>query len=271
VQSERSSFLYGAHVRANGIRQHYLRYGGRGEPLIVIPGITSPAATWGFVGERLGRTYDTYVLDVRGRGLSEGGPQLEYSADSYAKDVAEFAAALSLGPCVVLGHSMGARIAIRLGRRHARTASRLVLVDPPVSGPGRRPYVYPLSFYMETLREAKAGRVDVQALRPKYPKWSDEQLYLRAEWAPTCDETAIAESVRGFQEEDIHADLPQIRVPMLLMVAGMGGVILDEDIAEIRKLAPAVEVKKVEGAGHMIPFEDREGFFRALSGFLTAA
>jgi N-formylmaleamate deformylase len=56
-------FLYGAHVHANGIRQHYLRYGGS-EPgaratrdaVVILPGITSPAVTWGFVGERFGRT-----------------------------------------------------------------------------------------------------------------------------------------------------------------------------------------------------------------------
>ena len=40
-----STFLYGAHVHANGIRQHYLRYGGHGPALILIPGITSPAIT----------------------------------------------------------------------------------------------------------------------------------------------------------------------------------------------------------------------------------
>src|SRR5690606_36313506 len=70
-----STYLYGANVHANGIRQHYLRYGGaEGERAgldadIIIPGITSPAITWGFVGERFGQHFDTYVLDDRGRGL----------------------------------------------------------------------------------------------------------------------------------------------------------------------------------------------------------
>ena len=59
-----STYLYGAHAHANGIRQHYMRYGGERagrDAVIVIPGITSPAATWGFVAERLGRQFDTYV------------------------------------------------------------------------------------------------------------------------------------------------------------------------------------------------------------------
>ncbi|MGK9617144.1 alpha/beta hydrolase, partial [Salmonella enterica subsp. enterica] len=81
-----STFLYGGNVQANGIRQHYLRYGGKGPALILIPGITSPAITWGFVAQRLGAQFDTYVLDVRGRGLSSTGPELDYSADTCAED-----------------------------------------------------------------------------------------------------------------------------------------------------------------------------------------
>ncbi len=36
-----SHYLYGANIQANGIRQHYLRYGGQGLPIILVPGITS--------------------------------------------------------------------------------------------------------------------------------------------------------------------------------------------------------------------------------------
>ncbi len=47
-----NQFLYGGNIFANGIRQHYLRYGGKGPAVILIPGITSPAITWGFVAEK---------------------------------------------------------------------------------------------------------------------------------------------------------------------------------------------------------------------------
>jgi hypothetical protein len=84
----RQHLLYGAQVRANDIRQHYLRYGGNKDQraerdaVIIVPGITSPAVTWGFVAERFGRQFDTYVLDVRGRGLSEASSALDYSLDA---------------------------------------------------------------------------------------------------------------------------------------------------------------------------------------------
>jgi N-formylmaleamate deformylase len=97
--------------------------------------------------------------------------------------------------------------------------------------------------------------------------WKEEHLRLRAEWLHTCDDTAIRESVRGFQEEEIQSDFGRIRVPALLIVAAKAGVIDDNDVAEVHRLMPAIEVRKVETA-HMIPFENAEAFFAALEGFL---
>ena len=141
-----SEFLYGGNVFANGIRQHYLRYGGATgaregrDAVVIVPGITSPAVTWGFVGEQFGKHFDTYILDVRGRGLSEAGDALDYSLDAQAADVTAFAQALGLARYAIVGHSMGARIGIRAARGNPAGLTRLVMVDPPVSGPGRRAY-----------------------------------------------------------------------------------------------------------------------------------
>ncbi len=267
INTERNR-LYGANVRANGIRQHYLRYGGKGEPLIVLPGISNSAATWDFVAERFGRACDTYVLDLRGRGLSEAGPDLSYSLDTYAADVSEFASVLGLKRYTVLGHSLGARIVARLAHHHGDALSKAILVDPPVSGPGRRPYVQTLPFFLDAVREAKAGTIDFEKLKVRYPKWTEDQMRARAEWLHTCDERAITESYRGFTEEEIQSDLAVMKTRALLVVAGKGGVILDEDIAEIRKLVPSIEVRRMDHVGHMIPWEDLDGFIANLKGFV---
>jgi N-formylmaleamate deformylase len=272
-----STFLYGANVNANGIRQHYLRYGGASGPrmerdaVVIVPGITSPAVTWGFVGERLGRHFDTYVLDVRGRGLSSASPELDYSLDAQAGDLLAFIDAIGLGRASVLGHSMGARIALRAAARSQRgTLARLALVDPPVSGPGRRAYPSALPWYVDSIALARNG-LDVEGMRRFCPTWTEEQLRLRAEWLHTCDERAIRTSFEGFHTDDVHADMRHVKQPALLMAAGRGDVIRTEDIDEMRGLLPHVEVVKVPEAGHMIPWDDEEGFYRAFGSFFGAA
>jgi len=267
VEPQKSGFLYGKHVRANGIRQHYLRFGGNGPALILVPGIASPAAMWAFVAARICEHFDVYVLDVRGRGLSEAGDHLDYGLDACAQDVTAFAGQLGLKDYAIVGHSMGARIAIRAARATPAGLARIVLIDPPVSGPGRRAYPSPLAKLLELIASGKRGEVE-DRLRTEPSVWPEAQLLTRAEWLCTCDERAVAVTHRSFHDDDVHSDLPHITVPTGLIVAGRGGVIQANDESEIATLLPSIVIRRVETAGHQMQIDDLEGFLAALGWIL---
>jgi N-formylmaleamate deformylase len=99
------------------------------------------------------------------------------------------------------------------------------------------------------------------------PTWTLEQRALRAEWLHTCQLDAIKTTFDGFHTDDIHVDLPHIKLPMRLVVAGDAPVIGDDDVAEIRTLAPHIDVRTVERAGHMIPWDNLDGFINAVQDF----
>lgn len=262
-----SNYRYGAHVNANGIRQHYLRYGKTAttQPvLLLIPGITSPAITWGFVAEKLAESFDTYVLDARGRGLSATGPELLYDVDTCADDIVEFAKTLGFNDFVVMGHSMGARFITRALERGLSGVSQAVLVDPPVSGPGRRVYPSKLPWYVDSIQQSNEG-MNAEDMLSFCPTWTEEQRQLRAEWLHTCYSPAIIKAFNDFHDDDFHKDLPGISVPVVLVVAGKGGVIQLEDEKEMMGLIPNLSVHHVMDAGHMIPWDDFDGFFAALT------
>ncbi|MDM0021869.1 alpha/beta fold hydrolase [Variovorax saccharolyticus] len=270
-----TTLVHSGHVHANGIRQHFLRYRARSASevlpsVVLLPGITSPAVTWGFVAERLGSVFDVFVLDIRGRGLSESGDGLDYSLDAQAADVLAFTESIGIDRYSIVGHSMGARIAARAGRTRPAKLDRLVLVDPPVSGPGRRPYPMQLSWYLQSIERAARG-MSADEMREYCPTWSEDHLSLRAEWLHTCDPRAITESFNGFANDDFHGDLPHIEVPTLLVTAARGDVVRDVDVAEIREAVPDLIHRSVHGAGHMIPWDDEAGFHVALGDFLGAA
>jgi N-formylmaleamate deformylase len=259
----------GRHFIANGIRLHYVRFGTGKAPIVLLPGITSPAATWEFVAQAMAEYNDVYVLDIRGRGLSQGGPDLPYGLDDYVADAAAFINNLNLGsPPAVVGHSMGARIAARLAARHPALVGKLVLVDPPVSGPGRRPYPIPLDYYLQSMAAVANGQ-GYEAMKQSLP-WSDEQLQVRMEWLPTCEPEAIVQSHRSFHEDDMHADLPAILAPTLLLYAENGGTVTDSDALEILKSIKDCQHQKVAGAGHMIPWDQLDVFVSAVKSFLHA-
>lgn len=258
----------GAHCIANGIRLHYLEFHSTptDPPILLLPGITSPAITWSFVAERLATTHRVLVLDVRGRGLSESRADLSYTLDDYAQDARGVIEVLGLGHPIVIGHSMGARIAARLGATARDLPSKLVLIDPPLSGPGRAPYPTPLSSYLTAIEAASRG-ASVDEFRKFSPTWTDEQIALRLEWLPTCSVEAVMQTHRNFHEEDTFPDFPRLACPTLLVYAAKANVVPAEVAKEIASLLPNGQAVAVQ-AGHMIPWDNLEGFLTVMRPFL---
>ncbi len=260
----------GAHCMANGIRLHYLDFNpsASGTPVLLLPGITSPAATWTFVARRLAEDWRVVVPDIRGRGLSESMPGLGYSLDDYAADAIGLIEVVGLKRPMVIGHSMGARIAARLGATAPQIASKLVLVDPPLSGPGREPYPTPLDSYISA-RDAASRGATVEAFRAFTPSWTDEQIALRIEWLPTCSVEAITITHQNFHEEDAFPDFPKLVCPTLLVYATQARVVTPKAAAEVASLLPNGQAVGVR-AGHMIPWDNLEDFLDVTRQFLRS-
>jgi len=258
----------GRHCMSGDVRIHYLDFNpaAPGTPLLLLPGITSPAATWAFVARRLAAKRRVVVPDIRGRGLSECRPGLGYGLDDYAGDAHAVIAAAGLGRPVVLGHSMGARIAAHLEAGQPGTCSRLILADPPLSGPGREPYPTPLQSYIGA-RDAACRGATIEDFRKLTPGWSDEQIALRLQWLPTCAVEAIVETHRNFHAEDIFPSFARISCPTLLIHAARARVVPAGEAARIAALMPQGRAEAVD-AGHMIPWENLDDFLQAIERFL---
>ena len=259
----------GRHLLVKGVRLHYHEFPrATGRPIILLPGITSPAILWDFVSRQLSQTNHVYCLDNRGRGLSQSGDDLDYWLSDYARDTLGVIQQLGLDRPIILGHSMGARIGLKLANDHPESIGALILADPPVSGPDRSPYPIPLDWYLEGLKKASSGQV-TEKNSPLLKNWTSEQISLRDQWLPTCSIKAITQSHQSFHEEDIHSLMPNIRVSTMLMYAQIGGTVLDEDAREITELIPDCRVVKVPCVGHMMPWDNLESFIKPINDFIA--
>jgi N-formylmaleamate deformylase len=264
------SFNAGGHVRANGIRQHYLHFPCSGPRVLIVPGIVSPAILWQHVGGWLSRTHDCYVLDVRGRGLSEAGAHLDYGFDACARDLAAFVETLALAPLTVIGHSMGARIALRAAVASPELFESLILVDPPTSGPGRRPYPVPKSRTLGLLAAALRGEALAAMQASTAAPWPEDLQRLRAEWMASCDERAVHVAYDDFHSQDMFADLAQAGSPVSLIAAGEGGVVSEADFDEMRRLRPNMHAVRLADVGHQMQAENFKAFSEALDEVLRS-
>jgi len=256
-----------ADVDIDGTHLSYLDYGEGDAAVIIVPGITSPAITWDFVADELAADRRVIALDVRGRGLSDR-PADGYTLPGYAKDVVGLAEALGLDRPVVMGHSMGARIAAALGALHPDGARALVIIDPPLTGPGRDPYPTSLEDFLQQLREGYRGTT-LDEIRRFYPRWNDRELQIRCEWLPTCDEHAVAETHRNFDVEDLFGYWSTLAAPTLFIYGDESPAVPPSGVEEIRQANPAAEITGISRAGHMIPWENLDEFLAVVRPFLA--
>ncbi|MGG2464700.1 alpha/beta fold hydrolase [Streptomyces sp. RGM 3693] len=266
-------------VRSGATRLHVLDYGGGGPALVVLPGITSPAVTMDFVARELTELVRPLVVDMRGRGLSDGsgdGPEdgggggcdgCGYGLEAYAADTEAVIEGFGLARPLLFGHSLGARIAAVVAARGKVTLGGSVLADPPLSGPGRGPYPTPLAAFLGQLAEAERG-TDADEVARSWPRWPRREQELRARWLSSCDRRAISATHRGFETEDFFDWWPGVAGPTALLYGAQSPVVTAAGAAEARALLPSATVTAVPDAGHMIFWDNPPAALGALRAAL---
>lgn len=102
------------------------RAGAPGTPVVAIHGITANHRS--FTGLAAQLEVPVLAMDLRGRGASRELPG-PYEMVQHAEDVAAVIRGAGIDRAVVVGHSMGAFVAVRLAAAHPELVERLVLVD----------------------------------------------------------------------------------------------------------------------------------------------
>jgi N-formylmaleamate deformylase len=255
-------------AECGAVRLHALEYGEGGHPLLVLPGITSPAATWEFVAEPLALDGRVLTWDARGRGRSDH-PATGYAVADFAADLALFLEATDLHRPAILGHSMGARVLVYFAARHPDKVGPLIIVDPPMMGPGRPPYAAPVSAYLDEMRAARAGELTLEDLRRSWPSWDAPRLRERQQWLPTCSEDGVRESYRGLERDDLVASWRALRGPVLLVRGAESPALSLADERELRVANPQLTYVSIAGAGHMVPYDRLDNFLAVVRNFLA--
>lgn len=256
-----------------GLRMHADRHrGGGGPPVVVVPGITTPAGAFAFAAERLGRSPmvgDVYVLDMRGRGLSERSGPGTHRASDYANDVLALIEYAGLEHAVLVGHSLGARVVAAARARFPGCSSGVVAIDPPMSGPGRRAYPTALDVFLDGIHGARLGHGEEQA-RHHYPTWSDEQTRSRGNWLGSCDEVAVVESYSWFHLEAFEPVWSEVEPPALVLYGDASPVVTAPDVEALERANPRAILRPVASAGHMVPWDNLEDTTAEIESFIAA-
>ncbi len=98
--------------------------------MVLIHGLAEYGLGWGRFPVFIEPSYDVVVIDLRGHGMSDK-PETGYDLESMAEDLFWVVKTLNLIKPVVLGHSLGANVAIEFARQNPGLLRGIILEDPP--------------------------------------------------------------------------------------------------------------------------------------------
>ena len=254
---------------------------GRGRPVVLIPGLSSPRAVWDGIVPQLARDHRVILVQVNGFGGDAPGANLAPGMlDGIVADLAAYLAQQRIARVDLIGHSMGGLTALMTARAHPALVGRVMVVDSlPFIGelfmPGAT--VAALQPQAQAMRDAMAagyGRpadrdaATATAARLALKPASRAQV---VEWIARADPRA---SAQGFYEDmttDLRPAMAAIATPITLVYPWSAAVPAAQASALYHRAyagAPHVTFVPVADSAHFVMLDQPAAFAAAVANFL---
>jgi pimeloyl-ACP methyl ester carboxylesterase len=243
--------------------------GAPGPVAVLVHGITGWYRTWWRVGPALAdRGWRVVAVDQRGHGRS---PRIEGHADvaDFAEDLEAIVDRLGGSVDALVGHSLGAAVAIELAHRRPNAARRLVLEDPPAVTRADD-----VEFQLHLEAEVIAARADpaaeVRRELAENPDWLPEDAEQDVEGRAMADLAGILASLRADTGVRVLELAPILTVPALYVLGAEGRSVMGGDARRrlLFELPPASRAISMD-AGHTVHRDRFEAYLEAVLSWLS--
>ena len=235
---------------------------GVGPSVTLLHGVGLNADAWGGQINELARHYSVIAFDMAGHGDSPAftwnSPNLMDFVDAARSDLD--------GPTVVIGHSMGAMIALKLAE------------DPNVLGVVALNAIYRRSKSAHAAVHSRAKQLQDRAQidpLPTLKRWFDD---LSSSEAIACAQWLRAASIKGYcaaysvfanENGPTQAELLGLAKPALFMTGGLEPNSTPEMSIKMGELCPMGQAHVIDDAAHMMPMTHAQDVNRKLLKFIS--
>lgn len=282
---------------SGGLRLAYRRFGRPGGlPVLLLHGLIYFSYDWIEVANGLAQGREVVALDQRGFGDSDFSRAGEYRIEDFTADALRLLDHLGWSRCLLIGHSMGGRVAAHLADCHASRVAALMLIDAPPhnAATGARrigdqvagtPRVFRTldevlewfpatpwkdKFHPERRRRFEAyTRPSAGGIAIKRDPYFQQRFFrLKEDWPYHCFD---GETWPVCQEVDLWSAWQRVRMPTIILAGRAGDIFSPESIARAQAIASTHPMLRVAAyyVHHNIPGRDRELIFRHADELLS--
>ena len=250
----------------------FYRKFGQGKPLIILHGLFGQSDNWNTLAKQFAENgFEVYTVDLRNHGLSPHNEVWNYQVMS--DDILELVNDNNLQNIILLGHSMGGKVAMQFAIQHQELLDKLVVIDiAPKYYPQRNKEVL-MALNAVNLATVKT-RKEIETVLSKYiTDFGTRQFLLKnIFWKENTDlDWRFNLKVITTEFENTGEATPVgiiCATPALFIRGAESNYILDEDLTSIQDIFPNSILETIANAGHWVHAEKPKEFFECVMNFI---
>jgi len=241
---------------ADGVHIEYHVYGS-GEPAVVlIHGWSCDGNYWKDQIAPLKEKYTAVTVDLAGHGAS-GANRTDWSMGNFGEDVAAVVRQLHNQKVILVGHSMGAPVALEAARRIGDRVVGIIAVDS-LKTIGQPPMPdAQIEKMLQPFRDDFIGHTREFVTSGFFTPESDPKFIQKVAYDMSLEQPQVAiGAMQSLLKMDIDALLPEIKAP----IEAINSDLSPTDEARIKKTLPGFRLITVPKTGHFLMMEAADRF-----------
>jgi len=260
----------------------FYRKNGNGLPLIIIHGLYGSSDNWVNIGKRLSEKHTVYMLDQRNHGRSPFADSHTYN--DLRNDLETFFEKHQIEKAILLGHSMGGKVAMWFAADFPEKVEKLVIAD--ISPKNYLLLNNNSQFYLHQnillamqeidfslvksrndVDDYLAEKIDNDRIRQFLLKnISKDKETKQYKWRINAEVLYdhLEEIVSGVDKNWLDDRIPITSYPVIFIRGMKSNYILPEDEILIKEIYPDAKIIDIPDAGHWLHAEQPEKFMQAV-------
>ena len=228
---------------------------GSGPPIIILHGLFGMLDNWQTIARSLSEQYSVYLLDLRNHGKSPHTSEMSYPL--MATDVQQFMETNWIYEAIVIGHSMGGKVAMQLAFDYPDFVKKLIVIDiAPKTYKGGHENVFAALATIDLANVTNREQVE-QSLTQNLPNDTGTVQFLLKNLTRTPEGTFDWKMNLPI----LRNNYPQLMATVtgepfnkdtLFIKGGDSHYIQKEDEEHIKSLFPKAQFVTIEEAGHWV-------------------